>query len=144
MSWITPTADNVLSEFTQRELSLVGNLQGVAANNLEDVLGRVVDEVRENIRSGGKAVDPVATTIPRGILSDAIAIARWRLLVSIPQLKALQSDARKDEYTRAMDKLQRISQGKFIVESPSGEDSTTLEQTGGNIPVATRDTMQGL
>ena len=120
MAWITPTTADVTSEFTERELAVIQNVQGAPTSNLGGVLGRVVDEARDSIRSGGTTLDTVTTTIPRGLLGDVIAIARWRLLISIPTLKALQSDARKEENDRAIKKLELIATGKFKVEPVAG------------------------
>lgn len=120
MSWITPTTADVTTEFTERELAVIQNVQGALTSNLPAILARVVDEARENIRSGGTALDDVTTTIPRGLVNDVIAIARWRLLISIPQLKALQSEARKEEYDRAIKKMESIATGKFKVEPAAG------------------------
>jgi phage gp36-like protein len=120
MSWITPTTADVTSEFTERELAVIQNVQGAIASNLSAILSRVVDEARDNIRSGGTTLDDTTTTIPRGLVNDVIAIARWRLLISMPQFKALQSEARKDEYDRAIKKMEAIAVGKFKVEPIAG------------------------
>jgi hypothetical protein len=117
---------------------VIENVQGAFESNLPAVLGRVVDEARDNIRSGGTTLDAVTTTIPRGLLNDVIAIARWRLLISIPQFKALQSEARKDEYDRAIKKMESIAIGKFKVEPAAGGSvgtgliETTQEGNSGN------------
>jgi hypothetical protein len=121
MSWITPTANDVASEFTAREQSVIQSIQGAVSSNLPAILTRVVDEVREAIRAGGKPVDEVTTTtMPRGLVADAIAIARWRLLISMPQFAQLQTPVRKEEYDNALKKLELIAAGKRGVESPTG------------------------
>lgn len=118
--WITPTTADVTSEFTERELAVIQSVQGALTSNLDAILGRVVDEVRDNIRSGGTTLDTTTTTIPRGLAGDAIAIVRWRLLISMPQFKSLQSEARKDENDRAIEKQKLIAIGKFKVEPVEG------------------------
>lgn len=120
--WIAPTTDDILSEFTQRELAVIQAIQGapLSAANPDSILSRVVDEIRDNIRSGGTVLDADPATLPRGLISDAVVITRWRLLVATPQLKQFQTDERKDEYDRAMKKQERIAERKFFVEPAAG------------------------
>ncbi len=123
MSWATPTADDVLSEFTQQEIDQIKKIQGAA--NLPGILARVVAEIRDYIRSGGYALDATdETTIPLGLHNDAITLARWRLLIALPQAKNLQSDARKEATERAEKKLLLIADQKFSVEPPDASAGT--------------------
>ncbi len=117
MSWAAPTADDVMSEFTTQEADTIKKIQG--ASNLPGILTRVVAEIRDYIRSGGYALDLTdETTLPLGLHNDAITLARWRLLISLPQLKTLQSDGRKEATERAEKKLLLIADQKFSVEPP--------------------------
>src|SRR3954466_16176322 len=117
MSWVIPTIQDVTSEFTERELSVIQSIQGAVSSNLPAIVTRVIAEVRENIRAGGKPVDETnLSTIPSGLVNDAIAIARWRLLISAPQFKALQTDVRKEQYDLALKKMEAIASGKRGVE----------------------------
>ena len=110
-----------MSEFTASEAAAIQNIQGAVSSNLAAILSRVINEVRENIRAGGKPVDPnSSTTIPSGLFSDAVAVARFRLVISVPQFAMMKTDSRKDEYDRAMKKLDNIALGKYGVEDPTG------------------------
>jgi phage gp36-like protein len=127
MSWETPTADDVLSEFTPTELATITTLMGGAPLNntgkLSTIVTRTIAEIRGYIRSGDFDLDPDASKIPLELFTAAIAIARWRLLISAPQLKQLQTDDRKDAYKEAIKKLEQIAEGILEVE-PIGEPGT--------------------
>jgi hypothetical protein len=122
MAWSTPTADDVLSEFTPSELATISTILGKSPFDntapLSAVLSRVVDEMRGYINAGNYTLDADSTTIPKGLFNDAIAISRWRFLISAPQFKQLQTDERKELYTAAMSKLTLVSEQKFAVEDP--------------------------
>lgn len=127
MAWLTPTADDVLSEFTPTENAAISALMGDGSLDttvkLSGVLTRVIAEVRDYIRSGGYALDPDDTKLPAGLINDAIGIARWRFLVSVPQFKQLQTDERKGAYTDAISKLKLVADQKFVPESPTDDDT---------------------
>lgn len=133
MSWSSITTDDVLSEFTPDEAASLRTIQGAQADpvdNLPLILARTVAEVRDYIRSGGYALDTTSTTLPLGLHSDAIAIARWRWLISMPQLKSLETDVREKAFKRALAKLDKIAGSNFAVEPPASEN--TSGRRGGN------------
>ena len=117
MSWKTPTPDDVLSEFTPQEVDAVKKIQG--ASNLPGILTRVIAEIRDYIRAGGYQLDLTdETTLPLGLHNDAITLARWRMLIALPQLKTLQSEGRKEATDRAEKRLVLIAQQNYAVEPP--------------------------
>jgi hypothetical protein len=118
MAWITPTSDDVLSEFTPTEQETINSL--VADDTMGTIVSRSVMEVRDFIRSGDYGLDADPTKIPGGLVNDLISIARWRFLISVPQFKQLQTDERKALYTDALAKLNLIAAQKFGPEPPSG------------------------
>ena len=125
-TWTTPSAADVMSEFTPQEAATIKGIQG--ASNLPGILARVVAEIRDYIRSGGYALDTTdETTIPLGLHNDAITLARWRLLISLPQLKTLQSEGRKEATDRAEQKLLLIADQKFSVEPPDSATAGTAK-----------------
>ncbi len=133
MSWVVLTTDDVLSEFTVPENSSIRNLLGGSGSgsspgsgsgppfwNLDLVTVRVIDEVRGYIAAGGYALDETSDprTIPMELFEDAIAIARWRILVSVPMLKQLQTEERRLAFDAAIKKLTLIAEQKFFVIPP--------------------------
>ncbi len=140
MSWEVLTTEDVLSEFTVAENSAIRNLLGGSGSgsasgsgsgppfwNLDLVTVRVIDEVRGYIAAGGYDLDETSDprTIPLGLFEDAIAIARWRILISTPLLKQLQTEDRKKSFEDAERKLLLISEQKFVPEPPAADTAPT-------------------
>lgn len=118
MPWTVPTAANALTEFNSDEKAQVDTLTGDSAN-LATILARVVAQVRGDIRAGGYPLDADTTKIPDSLHGDCIAIARWRLLISLPKSEELQTEHRKAAFTEAIEKLKRIAAGDYGVEQPT-------------------------
>ena len=123
MSWITPTPQDVLSEFTPSEVAAISNLMGGApfdsTSKLGTILTRTIAEIRGYIRSGAYATDTASdTTLPASLIPDAISLARWRFLISAPQLKQLQTQERYQDLMDSLGKLQKIANHEFNVEPP--------------------------
>ncbi len=118
MSWATaPTAADVRSEFTTAEAGALTRLQG-GTDSLPVILDRAIAEVRDAIRAGGYDLDTDGS-LPLGLHSDCIAIARWRWLITLPDAaKALQTDGRKSAFEAAQKKLEKISNQEWAVEPP--------------------------
>ncbi len=128
MSWEILTTEDVLSQFTMAEAAAIRTLQGSGTGsgfpfvNIDVKVANVVDEVRGYITAGGYAVDPILdTTIPVGLFEDAITIARWRLLISTPSFRQLQTEERKLAFDEAIKKMMLIASQKFFVEPPIPE-----------------------
>lgn len=133
MAWEQLVTEDVLSEFTVAEAAAIRTLQGSGSGsglpfvNIDDIVGRVIDEVRGYIEAGAYELDAISNTIPLSLFEDAIAIARWRLLIATPGLKQLQTDERQKAFEDALAKLAMIAQGKFAVEPPV---PSTIPRTG--------------
>ena len=119
MSWSAITADDVLQEWNTKEPALIANQQA-AADNLPVILARAVARVRGAIRAGGYPLG-LEGTVPDQVIDSVIAIARWRLLLSLPEVnESMLSKSRKDDYEEAVARLERISQQKENIEPPDG------------------------
>jgi hypothetical protein len=124
-TWTAPSADDVLKQFTPGEVATLQKLQG-NTTSLAAIFALVVAEVRDSIRSGGYAVDAESElTLPLGLHNDAILIARWRWLTSIPSAKAFQTKERADAADDALEKLGKIANQKFAVQSPTAATGAT-------------------
>lgn len=147
MSWETIEADEVLQEFTPQEKTAINAVQG-ADTNLAGILKRAVSAARGSINAGGNPMGPV-DTIPEQIIPDVIAIARWRWLVSLPALKALQTKERKDLADDAKATLKEIAKGEVKTEIPetrivSTSPGNAVEMVSGNDRNRTAAKLQGL
>lgn len=155
MSWTAPTPSNVLEEFTPAERAQLANIQG-GADNLTPILARVVAEFRQAIADAGRETDSDTTTMPDGFHGQAIALARWRWLISIPQAKAMQTPERKAAAEKAETLIEDIATGKRPVAPPDSSSGTggiaspsfgTRGGSAANDPRArefTRDTQDGI
>ncbi len=135
MSWAVLNTEDVLSEFTLQEASALRNLQGSGSGsgapflNIDIIVSHVIDAVRGFIIAGGYAVDPAFdNTLPLTLFQDAIAIARWRVLIATPLLKQLQTEDRRLACKEALAKLELIAQQKFAPEPIPGDTTNR----GGN------------
>jgi len=123
--WEVLTSEDVLSEFTVAEAGAIRSLQGSGSGsglpfgNIDAITIRVIDEVRGYVIAGGYTVDDDPRTVPISLFNDAIAIARWRLLIATPSFKQLQTDERKEAFDLALKKLLLIAQQQFAVEPPT-------------------------
>lgn len=132
--WTTLTAADVTDQFTVAEAAVIEAVRGNTGDKLPGIVTKVIAQVRDDIRSGGYALDADETTIPAGLHNDAIAIARWKLLLTVPADDDIQSKERKGEKDDALAKLKRISEGKYSVEpptdAPGGEGGTAANRSG--------------
>lgn len=122
MAWTAPTADDVLSELTPAEAAKLQAILGGSTpeEKLAPILGRVVLEIQGDIKSGGYACDADPTKVPPGLLGAAVAIARWRFLITLPGAGAqLATDARKDANAAAMARMALVAQQKWSPEPPT-------------------------
>lgn len=132
MSWQIFTTEDAISQFTQAEAAAIRLLQGSGSGwasgsgdqyaNVDIIVAKVIDEVRAYIIAGDYAVDETDDrTLPVGLFDDAIAIARWRLLIATPSFRQLQTEERRQAYEDALKKLALIAAQKFTVEPPIPE-----------------------
>jgi hypothetical protein len=100
--WVGLSADSLLSAMTDREIEDFGKVSAKVSvpDRVTPILADLVNEIRGYIGSHSRntlSADPLL--IPSEFVAKAMAIARWRVLTSIPGYKP--GDARKDEYDKA-------------------------------------------
>ena len=120
MAWTTLTEAMVLGQFTEVEAAGIEAAQGGSTSKLPEILQKTIDQAREDILAGGHELDADATKLPAGLHNDVIAVARWKLLISLPGLEDLQTKVREKEHNDATQKLRDIARGKRRVEPPGG------------------------
>jgi hypothetical protein len=97
----------------------------------------VVNAARGNIVAGGNQLGP-AGTIPDQLRSEVIAIARWKWLNSFPQIKSMQTAARKDAAKEAQDLLNLVASNKADrprVEIPDGSTAIPTKSPVGAVGI---------
>jgi len=128
MSWTTIASQDVLDELTPNEVATLQNIQGVT-DALDTIVPRVLKQMRSMINAGGNQLDQTGVTIPDALVEDAIAIARWRWILSFPALKFLATDNRKDAWDRAEKRLAGIASqepARERTELPAVVDTTPV------------------
>lgn len=129
MSWRTISISNV--RVTPQEQSALDTIAGAASAGAE-VLENVVAEFRGAISSAGGPLGP-ANTVPDVVRLHVINRTRWLWLCEFPQLKAMQTEARKTLNDAAEKMLGALSEGKQKVEPPDTEITTTSPIPGPSI-----------
>jgi hypothetical protein len=145
MPWRSITTTEAEEEFTPAEKAAIDvATQGALFSS---VLGRVVDFIRSACLAGSGAVGE-APTIPDLLRMDAVAVARWRWLCSIPSLKALQSEDRKALHDDGIKRIEKVATGDLKVETPTTAGTETLSSGNSElVSYSTRptgDTLSGL
>lgn len=135
-TWSQLTTDDVLGEFTNVEHTVLVNIQK-GSDALSGIITGVVDQVRKAYLDGGRGVIGDEGTIPDGEKPRAIAIARWKLLISFPALKYMQTAERKTAHDDAQSYFMEVAQRKLTGEGGSQVVSSQTRR-------ATRCKMEGL
>jgi len=115
--WITVTEESVRDEFTPQEQAALTAIQG-AAERLPGIVERAVAAARGAIRAGGYALGEEGT-LPDELLGDVIALARWRWLLSFPQMQRLQTAERQAAHDRAQARLEAVARQRLGVQPPA-------------------------
>lgn len=119
MSWIKPLEHNLASYLAQDEIDAFRQLMGFTSDGkMKDPVESVLEETACMVRGYCKAkVDADPFKIPQSLMSSAMVIARYRILT---RMSIDVNDARKEDYSRAMEHLALVAKGDVIVESPDG------------------------
>lgn len=148
MSWATITSEEVLSEFTPNEHTVIEAISG-STTALDSILERAVNSARGSMLAGGNRL-AAEGTVPDQIRPEIIAIARWRWITSLPKSgMALATEARKDAAREAMELLKDIARGDLKVELPAtaitaATPDNAIEVASANDRRATTTKLDGL
>jgi hypothetical protein len=122
MSWVTLTADDILSGMTEKERNDFAKTSvGVAVpDRLAPILADLVAEIQDAIASrSDNPAPPASNMIPAGFKARAVSIARWRVLITIPQYNP--GDSRKLDYENAEKFFSEVASGKRRLRSDAVE-----------------------
>jgi len=131
MAWQTISTDNVKTRLAGAEVAALQTaaLAEGQSDPLPEIVQTVVDEVRGYIAAGGFSLG-AAGTLPSKLVSAALAIVRYRVCTRLP-VKSLLTEQRVRENDAAVRLLERVADGKFMVEDPVDLDT---EASGGASP----------
>lgn len=113
-AWVTLTENDVLAGLTalEREDFATASVDPAVPDRLPALLADLTAEIRGYIATWSQnslSADPAK--IPPSFRARAVAIARWRLLVSVPDYDP--GDARKLEYEAAERFFRSVAEGKI-------------------------------
>jgi hypothetical protein len=125
--WISVTKDLLISRVTEAERNVLAT---AAIADEQDPLAEIADSVVKEWRGGLRRVTPMATgnTLPEEILIHVLADFRYRACTRIPSAKALLSDERIAEWTRANTVRDNLKAIDF--EQPTSEQAETSSVSG--------------
>lgn len=100
--WVALTVEDLLSAMTDREVEAFGKVSTkiTVPDRVTPILADLVQEIRGYVGSHARntlSADPLL--MPGEFKAKALAIARWRVLTTIPNYNP--GEARKDEYDKA-------------------------------------------
>ena len=125
MAWITPTETDAAAFLSQRELDAFR--ASPAASMEQDphagLMAATVQQIRAAVRACGRvrmAEDPA--TIPQSLLSTWAVIVRYHALTRLP---VPVGEDRRKAYEEALQTLEKVARGDFVVESDGEADSSS-------------------
>ena len=113
-TWATLTASDVLSGMTARERDDFAktSVDVAVPDRVAPILSDLVAEIQGMIASrADNPVPPSASVIPAEFKARAVSIARWRLLITIPNYQP--GDSRKLDYENAEAFFLKVAEGKI-------------------------------
>ncbi len=140
MAWITITEAMVEDRMTADELSSLKTISASSGGTpLTDVVSGVTNEIRGYVGAGGYPRGAGAT-IPDELLEAAVAIIRYRLILRMPLEKTLLTPGREKDKEAAVDLLRNmVATGKFGIEAPTTEATTSITTVGPSMEEKTRN-----
>ena len=127
MEWTTLTEDDLLSSMTIRERDDFAKTSvGISVDDrVTPILADLVAEVRGYIATWSpNSISADATKIPPSFKARALAIARWRVLITIPNYQP--GDARKLEYEKADAFFMSVAKGQIRPEPADDATATAV------------------
>jgi len=118
-NWITLTEADLLSSLTESERVDFGTTDApdTPGDRVPQLLSDLVAEIRGYIATCTQnQLSADATLIPRSMRANALAIARFRLLITVPNYQP--GEARQLEYDNAIKYFGQVALCKFRPEPP--------------------------
>lgn len=129
--WVNLTAEDLLGTMTSRERTGFGTVSSTNAvpDRVMPILIDLVAEIRGYIGSHARnTLSADADLIPGEFKAKALAIARWRVLTTLPKYDP--GDARKDEYDKADAFFTSVAKGNIRPRpAPDAEENPVPEMT---------------
>ena len=127
MQWITLTEADLLSSMTLRERDDFAktSVGATVTDRLTPILSDLVAEVRGYVSTWSpNTISADASLIPPSFKAKALAIARWRVLITIPGYQP--GEARKLEYEKADAFFMSVAKGQIRPEPADDATPNTV------------------
>ena len=114
MTWTTLAEDDLLSSMTERERNdfAKASVGTSVTDRMVPILADLVAEIRGYIVTWApNTISEDTTKIPPSFKARALALARWRLLITIPGYQP--GDARKLEFEKAESFFMAVAKGQI-------------------------------
>lgn len=130
MSWTTIETSAVKSRLATAELNALRSLQLAEgqADPLEEVIQRVVQEVRGYVATCPQNRLSTGQTVPSSLKDAALALIRYRLATRLP-VRSLLTEERKEEGRDALTLLRRVADCKFVIDQPDDPEDSNVGGT---------------
>lgn len=128
MAWKTITVADLKSALNAEELDIYSTHSADATNpsRADEIVTAVIQQVRGDIASCERnRLSLDSALIPEGYVTNALAIARYRLLSTLPYCTI--SDSRTKEYDTAIKFFDSVAMCKRRPESPPEDESRETE-----------------
>lgn len=125
MSWRALTQADLLAGLTSREADMLSQSGGGADDRMPGIIEQITAEIRGRIATWKSNQLSIAQDhIPLSFVARASAVARWRLMASIPNYQP--SEARKLEYEAAEKFFEQVGRGTMRPEPPDDPIANTV------------------
>lgn len=131
MDWVAISVSDFVTEgFSATERTAIEAAAG--AGGVAALLTSAIAEWRGVIDAAGHDLDADTTKIPPSCRRYIIAQVRWSLLLTLSQLKQLQTEERKAAADDAEEVLRDIASGERAIESPDDTEEVGQGGTAGS------------
>lgn len=127
MAWRALVLADIETALSAQELTAVRTLAlaGGQTDPTTPVIASAMDEVRGYILGSRNITLGAEGTIPDKLIVSAVDIAVWQLVTRFPT-KLLATEARRQRYTDAIQRLKDVANNKFRVEIPTVTSTETV------------------
>lgn len=119
MAWIVMTEKMAIARATTIETNANSAVGADGESPLMMNLRGAVAQVRQAIAQGGKTrLDPAEMSVPASLVDTVLSIAIFNFASRVLAQPIVVQDARYQQYSRAMEDLERLRKGEIYAEDP--------------------------
>lgn len=126
MAWITITKEHVRQRATTIETGTTATIGADGTDVLQGITDATTVEIRAAIsQNSNNRLSENASQIPESLLNCALALIVYRLASRALTQEILVQDARYQEYSRALQTLDKVRTGEIEIEDPETGEMTS-------------------